>query len=303
MTTTPKVRWRNAVAAAIVLACMGFVVWGIARDIDQIHFEDIVWMRVWRAVVVLLVAYVLRAMAFGVVVRTLDRSAPLWTCARVYLAAQLGRYIPGKIWQVAGAGYLGSRFGVSGAATAVGTAYYVVIHNLVGALLGLWVVSRAFPEAQTNQVGVALAVVGVAVIVFASSPALPRMIRWVAVKMGRELEFGTIPTWALVFTVGSSLCVWSLFGIAVIDTFAAAVPDVPQPSFLVAVSHIAAASVAGLAVLVAPSGLGVREAVFVAAFSKTYSVAAAGLVALLLRILMSGVELVLSGLSLVRAPK
>jgi uncharacterized membrane protein YbhN (UPF0104 family) len=63
---------------------------------------------------------------------------------------------------------------------------------------------------------------------------------------------------------------------------------------------MAAASVAGLAVLIVPSGLGVREAVFVAAFSGSHTLAEGGVVALVLRVLMSVIELVLSALSIMR---
>ncbi|MGB5812402.1 MAG: lysylphosphatidylglycerol synthase domain-containing protein [Polyangiales bacterium] len=302
-TTTPSRPWRNALAAVIVLGCMGFVLWGIVRDADAVRFDEIGWSPLVSALLVLVGAYVLRALSFGIIVRTMDASAPLWTAARVFLAAQLGRYIPGKVWQVAGAGYLGSRFGISATASAVGTAYYVVIHNLVGALLGLWVITRALPDSRSSQAGFALLVIGVAAIAFASSPAFPRMIRWLGARLGRNLEFGAIPVWTVFFTIASSLCVWSLFGVAVVDVFAASLPGETAPSWFVGVTHIAAASVAGLAVLVAPSGIGVREAVFVAAFASNYGVGAAGLVALLLRILMSTVELVLSGLSLVHTPK
>jgi len=303
MTTKSNRALRNAIATVVVAGGVGFVVWGIVRDAGEVRLEGLAWSAVAFALAALLLAYVLRALSFGVLVRTLDRTAPFATSARVFLAAQLGRYIPGKVWQVAGAGYFASRLGTSPAASVIGTAYYVVIHNLVGALLGLWVVLRIFPKAQSNRAGVALVVVALASIAFASSPAFSRLMAWLGRKAGRELQFEAIPVWGLLFTVASSLCVWVLFGVAVTATFAAVAPAQPTPTLFDAVTHMAAASVAGLAVLVAPSGIGVREAVFVAAFAPSVPLARAGLVALLLRILMSLVEVLLASLSLIRAPK
>lgn len=295
----PKGRARKVIATLVIGACVLFVGAGIERDFDQIEIERIQWPFVARAAVVLLLAYGLRALAFGVLVRTMDRQAPVLTAARVFLASQLGRYIPGKVWQVAGAGYFASQVGISGTAASLGTAYYIVIHNLIGGLLGLWVFLGASgtPESATTVVTVGM--VGLLVIAFASSPAFPRLIRWVGSLVGRELDVRPIPVWAVLLTVASSLCVWSLFGVAVVDVFQGALPESPAPDLVSAITNMAAASVAGLAVLIVPSGLGVREAVFVAAFSGSYTLAEGGVVALALRLLMSGIELVLAVLSLV----
>lgn len=304
MTTTTRRRWlRNGLAFVVVAGCIAFVVSGIVRDIDQVDLEIIVWAPVARAALILVVAYVFRALSFAAIVRSMAPGAPWVRSARVFLAAQLGRYVPGKIWQVAGAGYLAGRLGVSASASVIGTAYYVVVHNLVGALLGAWAVVQLFPNAASSRSGLAVLAIGAVAVAFASSPGFPRLMRWVGKKFGRNLEFEAIPLWVAFFTVGSSLVVWALFGVAVVDVFGAVVPDDPAPTLVSAITNMAAASVAGLAVLVAPSGIGVREAVFVAAFSPRYSVATAGLVALLLRLLMSLVELVLSALSLGGAAK
>ena len=34
---------------------------------------------------------------------------PVWTTVRVFMVANLGRYVPGKIWQIAGLAYLAKR--------------------------------------------------------------------------------------------------------------------------------------------------------------------------------------------------
>jgi uncharacterized membrane protein YbhN (UPF0104 family) len=156
----------------------------------------------------------------------------------------------------------------------------------------------ASPAAESTSVLAAAGVAGVLVVAFASSPAFPRLIQWVGEKVGRQFEVRAIPVWAVLLTVASSLCVWSLFGVAVVDVFQGALPGSEAPDLSSAIANIAAASVAGLAVLIVPSGLGVREAVFVAAFSGTYTLAEGGVVALVLRLLMSGIELFLAVVSL-----
>lgn len=290
----PKGRARTIIAAAIIVASVGFVVAGIVRDFDRIELDRVQWPFLGRASVVLLVAYAARALAFAALVRTMEPSAPIIPAARVFLASQLGRYIPGKVWQIAGAGYLASRVGISATSALVASAYYMVLHNLIGGLLGLGVfLSLSGLGTPSNTMAVA-GVVGLSVVAFASSPAFPRLVRWVGTLVGRDLEVRAIPLWGVLFTVVSALVVWVLFGVAVVDAFRGTLPGSPVPDLASATANIAAASVAGLAVLIVPSGLGVREAVFVAAFSGSYSLAEGGLVALVLRVLMSGLELLLA---------
>lgn len=287
-------RARKIAATGVIVACVAFVAAGIARDFDRVELEAFEWPSIARAAGVLLAAYLLRALAFGVLVGAMDRNAPLLRAALVFLASQLGRYVPGKVWQVAGAGYFASQAGISATASVLGTAYYVVIHNLVGGLLGLWVLLRMSPAGESMNATAALGVVGLLVIALASSPMFPRLIRRIGRLVGRELEVQPIPIWAVLSTVASSLCVWSLFGVAVCDVFRGALPGSEAPDLVSAIAIMAAASVAGLAVLIVPSGLGVREAVFVAALSGSYTMTESGLVAVVLRILMSGLELLLA---------
>jgi uncharacterized membrane protein YbhN (UPF0104 family) len=289
---------RKALATLVILACVAFIGAGIARDFDTLELDEMNWGPLARAGAVLLAAYVIRALAFGVLVRTMDHGAPILTAARVFLGSQLGRYIPGKVWQVAGAGYFASQVGISATAALVGTAYYVVIHNLIGGLLGLGVFLRTAERAGTSGALIVPAVVGVLVVVFASSPAFPALIQHVGRLVGKQLDVRPISVWAVLLTVASSLAVWSLFGVAVVEVFRGTLPGAPAPALGASIATIAAASVAGLAVLIVPSGIGVREAVFVAAFAGTYTVAEGGIVALVLRILMSGIELVLAVISL-----
>ncbi|HIF07326.1 MAG TPA: hypothetical protein EYQ64_10355, partial [Gemmatimonadetes bacterium] len=62
---------------------------------------------------VLMTGYVWSASVWGRLVR--DMGGPpltLWTSVRVFMVANLGRYVPGKVWQIAGLAYLAKREGV-----------------------------------------------------------------------------------------------------------------------------------------------------------------------------------------------
>ena len=278
----------------VVTLCVVLVFAGIFKDLEAVKFDHFEWSYLWRALAVLPVAYVLRAAAFGVVVRSMDQASPVAASMWVYLIAQVGKYIPGKVWQVAGAGYFGAKFGTAPQASVVASACFMVIHLSVGSLLGLLVVSHPVLSSNSVHNAALVGVLGLCVVAFAASPLLPKLLHWIGQKTGKNLDIERVPLLAVLLTVATSLCVWILFGVAVVDVFRSVLPAYPPPDLITATAGMAAAAVAGFAIVVAPSGLGVREAVFVAVFSGAYSAAGAGVAAIAMRLIMSVVEVVLA---------
>jgi len=86
-----------------------------------------------------LAALLLSAAFWGRMVRELGGPRiSFFRAATVYFASNLGRYIPGKIWQLAGLAYLARREGVS-SATATAAAVLVQAVSLAGAtVVGTW---------------------------------------------------------------------------------------------------------------------------------------------------------------------
>ena len=85
--------------------------------------------------VVLVVGYLWSASMWGRIVRDLGGPRlPAWTTVRVFMVANLGRYVPGKVWQIAGLAYLAKREGVQ-ASVATGAAILGQGIALLGAVL------------------------------------------------------------------------------------------------------------------------------------------------------------------------
>ena len=76
-----------------------------------------------------------RASMWGRIVQDLGGPRlPVWTTVRVFMVANLGRYVPGKVWQIAGLAYLAKREGVQ-ASVATGAAILGQGIALLGAVL------------------------------------------------------------------------------------------------------------------------------------------------------------------------
>lgn len=165
-----------------------------------------------------------------------------------YYVGGLAKYLPGGAWQYVGrAGLLVRRDVPVGAASAS-----LVVEALASAAAAALLAPLA--AGRYGLVAAAVAVVGV--LVLARSGALERLVR-------RIPGFGAIELAGLPPLVARYVAVWVIFGLAFWLT-ARALFDVPASDILRYAGVFAAAWVAGFVVVIAPGGLGVREAVIVA---------------------------------------
>jgi hypothetical protein len=242
----------------------------------------------------LLFAYLFRAGLWTVLVRAMGQRIGLVDGWRVYLGAQLGRYLPGKVWQLAGVSLLADRCGVSGTAAATAAMVTVLVHHLVGGALALLVLRRVAENLWlAGGVAVAAAVAGLA---FLASPLLPRGLSWLGRVTGRSAlaELSPPPPRVLLAVTPGFVLVWASFALVLWLVAAGLFPALPPLGAADAVGAMAASAVIGFAALFAPSGIGVREAVMIVLLEPRLGVVPAGIVAVAMRIGMTAIELSLA---------
>jgi uncharacterized membrane protein YbhN (UPF0104 family) len=199
------------------------------------------------ALVASLAAMTAYAMTWGAALRAAG-GAPVPGMVAAYYAGGLGKYLPGGAWQYVGRAGLLVRRGVPvGAASAS-----LVLEALASAAAAALLAPLAAGPPGLVAAGVAV----VLVLVLARSGALGRLVRRIPGFGGVELD-------RLPGLVARYLAVWLLFGLAFWLT-ARALFDVPGSDVLRYAGVFAAAWVAGFVVVIAPGGLGIREAVIVA---------------------------------------
>jgi uncharacterized membrane protein YbhN (UPF0104 family) len=199
------------------------------------------------ALVVSLAAMTAYAMTWGPALRAAG-AAPVPGMLAAYYAGGLGKYLPGGAWQYVGRAGLLVRRGVPvGAASAS-----LVLEALASAAAAALLAPLAAGPAGLLAAGAAVVVV----LALARSGALGRLVRRVPGFGGLELD-------RLPGLVARYVAVWIVFGVAFWLT-ARALFDVPASDVLRYAGVFAAAWVAGFVVVIAPGGLGVREAVIVA---------------------------------------
>jgi glycosyltransferase 2 family protein len=199
----------------------------------------------------------------------------------VFLQAQLGKYIPGSVWQYAGRATLARAYGLPWRAVAVSLPIELVASALAGAagsllLLGGWGAASAL------LLLLALSSVGAPPLEPRARLLLRRAVR------GRNVE-GAVA--AAARAVGPYAAILAVYGFGFWLT-AKALFDVPAADVPRYVGAFVAAWLAGLVAIYAPGGIGVREAVLVAVLRGKLGSSDALVVAAASRALLTFVDVV-----------
>jgi uncharacterized membrane protein YbhN (UPF0104 family) len=293
-------RIRGVVKLILQLLVTGAVTWFILRAVGlnleairSLNLSDwtVSWGLLALASLVLLVAYLYSAALWGLMVREMGgHNLRLVSGLRVFFTANLGRYLPGKLWQIAGLAYLSRAEGVP-ASTATGSAILGQGFSLAGAtLVGAGVLlegGRGVGLGGAWTVGLLLALL----LVF-TVPAFLRAFLRLWFRLARGETPKDIPLspafglrWLGLYALGwvfQGLAFWILarsLGLGLMGL--EGVPAYP------------AAYVLGYLALFAPAGVGVREGVLTAVLQPMLGTGALAL-AVIARLWTTAVELLLA---------
>jgi uncharacterized membrane protein YbhN (UPF0104 family) len=207
---------------------------------------------------------------------------------RVYYTMNLARYIPGKVWSVAGMVAGGMRLGVD--PETMSTSVFV---GLVSSLVsGLCVGgATAWAMGEHRLVSVWLVIIPAAALVALWPPLFRRVVTWILLKLRRNVTVPEISGRLLLRSLLHFGLVWCAYGTAV----GASALSVGANAFWLYFAVFPLAYLAGYAALFAPGGWGVREgALILLAGGGPAAVA----VSLLQRLILTGFELGLFGYSI-----
>jgi uncharacterized membrane protein YbhN (UPF0104 family) len=210
--------------------------------------------------------------------------------ARVYFVGQLGKYLPGSVWPVLAQMELARDHAVPRARTA-SAALVAIGLGLVGTLL---VAGALLPFAVRDTSWRVLVLVGLLLsLVVASPPVLNRILALGLRILRRPPMERPFSTRGLSSALGYAVGSWVLQGLAVYVLAVSLAPDADSavPLLALSVGGYAIASAAGIVVLIAPAGLGVREPALLAALTSELNAGSALVVVLVIRLVMTVADL------------
>lgn len=204
--------------------------------------------------------------------------------ARIFFLSQLGKYLPGGVWNFVAATELGRAAGFARAPILAS----FILALLVGAGSGLALALLAVPQAlgdlaMPEWLPFALFVAAVAALF--ARPLLQRALA------GRLAGIAPPAAPALVLSALLAIAGWLAAGLMVCALLVALGIE-PDFSLLVtATGAYALAWIAGFAVVVAPAGIGAREAVLIAVLASRVDLAEASAAAILARAVVTAADL------------
>lgn len=174
--------------------------------------------------------------------------------AMIWCVSNLGRYVPGKVWGVAGLAVLAQRAGVQGWAAAASA---LALQGLAVGTGGLMVAATAPNSVPAWAVFLALSLGAAAIVALVWEPGPRFLARFVPAIELRALPLGTALSAALITWAS-----WLGYGVAFWLLARGLVGS--ELGLASATGVFAAAYIVGLLAIFAPGGVGVREVVLVA---------------------------------------
>jgi hypothetical protein len=281
-------RWVWAIQALVTVA----VVWFVGRSIAHN------WTEFRSLHVVLAIQPGLIALSAGLVLLTYAMQIESWRriiagwgqriafgpAARAWSLANLGRYVPGKVWSVAGLVVLARQAGVEPGPAAASA--FVVQALALGT--GAAVVAAATPHAASP---LRLVAAGVAGVVTIGALVWPPSARALGRLLSGVVSLGPLATGAVIAGAVLTVLSWIAYGVALWLLARGLLPDARLPLGQ-AVGAFTLGYILGVLALFAPGGVGIRELVLVGLLSPSLGGGGAVALSLASRVVLTLLEAV-----------
>lgn len=285
------------------LAIVLFVARSVAGNWAEVREADLRWRLSWphlaAAVALVVAVFALLADAWRRMIAGWGFPLAWWTAARVWLFSSMAKYVPGKVWALAGLAVLAGREGVP-AWTAAGSAVLLQLLSFATAAALVAATGLAVGGIVPGPVGLLVfAAALAAIVVLVVRPAL---VRAVVRRFAPSADLRGMPgTGTLLYGAAANFGAWIGYGTAFYVFSRATLPFAPL-GFADAVGAYTASYVAGVLAPFAPGGLGVREGVLVLVLQPGMGLANALALAAVARLGVTAAEVLASLALLVRSP-
>jgi hypothetical protein len=261
--------WRT-IQTVIGLAILVFIGLRLANDWAQVSSEPIKWELRWEFIIAsLLVTWVMyglliwgwRSVLHGwrQYIRAVD-------AARIWCLSSLGKYIPGKVWSIAGMAAMAERQGVSGVAAISSAVIMQLVSLATGAVVALMFTGTVVLDrilAPYTPYGSVLAFAGAGFALLCSvALTLPSLTRRLGHLIGKPDSVQPVEPGALAGALFVNFLAWGGYGLAFQLLVLGTIPSL-ELTWTTATGAFAASYVIGYLALVVPGGIGVREGVLV----------------------------------------
>jgi uncharacterized membrane protein YbhN (UPF0104 family) len=286
---------RLAIQLGIAVLVFGFLVLTVVNQWAEIREQGVHFQVLWLipAFLFLGLFYALSALGWDLILRFLGHRLGMGRAQVAWGQPLLARYVPGSVLYVLGRLVLSERAGVSRRITLASIVYEQAISATSAIVVAAYFII-SHPDLEGEPARWAILLLIPALIVLLS----PRVFRPLADRalaaFGREPLPAVISLRGIVALLGFYALNWGVVAVG-LYCVARSVSHIPYSEILTVGSAQAVGYVAALVTLVAPAGIGIRDAAFAWAVKVAVpgqSFAVASLIAIVVRGVMTVVELV-----------
>ncbi|MFI5206747.1 MAG: lysylphosphatidylglycerol synthase domain-containing protein [Gemmatimonadales bacterium] len=239
------------------------------------------------AAAIILGTYAMLIAAWDAVLRGWDQRLPYPDAARIWCLSNLARYVPGRVWQIAGMAALAQQAGVSPWA-AVGSSIVIQFVNIGTGVLVTAIFAPGFGHPVLIVAAGLVTVAGAAMLAWPAGASLAS--RALSRVSGRSIELRAVRPGALLLSAGVTAVQWIAYGLALSLCVRGLTGQ--AINLTAAIGVFTGSYTAGLINVFTPAGIGTREYILVDWLTgQLHGPAAAILVTAGSRILMTATEL------------
>ncbi len=292
-------RVRLAIQLGIAVLVFGFLVLTVVNQWAEIQDEGVHFHVGWLApaFVLLMVFYALNALGWDLILRFLGYELGVGRAQVAWGQPLLARYVPGSVLYVLGRMLLSERSGVPRRLTVASIVYEQALQATSAiAVAAYFLIVHPDLEGQPWRWGILLAI---PLALFVLHPRVfGRLANRALRAFGREPLPATMPVRGVLAVLAFYTLNWGVVALG-LYCVARSVSTISTDDILVVGAAQAFGYVAALVTLVAPAGLGIRDAAFAWAVKVAVpgqSFAVGSLIAIAVRGVMTVVEIVFVGL-------
>jgi uncharacterized membrane protein YbhN (UPF0104 family) len=255
-------RWiRLATQIIIVSLSIFYLAWNYRDASEMLSQTTIDFRIVFGALFLTLVAVYLGAIGWGFTLLAFDPNAVWKDSIRTHLQSNLAKYIPGYAWQLIGKAYLTNKGGTPGVIVGIAMITELTLLVLLGLGLSLTFIPRdlvtqwlgfvhqlGFLSIRLIGLTLIIAVPFIMILIINRAPRLPE---------GFKIHFHMLLLANLSIFIG-----WVLFGFS-FWMIARAINPIPLADLPGFMFTLAASVIIGLAIVIVPGSIGVRESIMV----------------------------------------
>ncbi len=286
-------RFLRVVRWALGLAILAFVARSFWHNWHELQSQPIAWtfrpLPALASVALVWLMYVMLIEAWRRMLAGWGQALEPLQAARIWVLSSLGKYIPGKVWAIAGMALMAREAGVAGWAA---TASAIILQALavgtgagIAALFGTTILEARKPElVPLLWLAGGASLLGVGLLLY--PPVIRRLL-----QLARLGDDPPAPRLAPVLLgVVANLVAWLGYGAALWLLARAVLPE-DRLTLAPAIAGFAASYVAGLLALFVPGGLFIREGLLVLMLQDSIGIGAATALAVASRGLLTVTEL------------